>query len=214
MVCTTRRLRFPSASSTPRVAADTRAKAMLIQPLRPLGIPNLALTAMMTREGQLASVQVMHDGVPDAALTQAVSRLASDVRFEPTRARGAPVAATPIPDSPTRSTETDRCPMSPYRHACSLLLEVPIPVMPNAVNTSAVPPTLRLRSALGERPRRSACQAPASLLRAKKSARGQHVPRRLINIRTSRSLRERTVASTRARSRRGRQAARRSQTTP
>ena len=63
---------------------------MLIQPLRPLGIPNLALTAMVTR---------------------AVSRLASDVRFEPARARGAPVAvkvvwllkrttvaAAPIPD--------------------------------------------------------------------------------------------------------------------
>ena len=95
----------------PRVAADTRAKAMLIQPLRPLGIPNLALTAVVTREGQLASVHVIHDGVPDAALTRAVSRLASDVRFEPARARGAPVAvnvvwllerttvaATPIPD--------------------------------------------------------------------------------------------------------------------
>ena len=38
----------------PRVAADTRAKAMLIQPLRPLGIPNLALTAVVTREGQHA----------------------------------------------------------------------------------------------------------------------------------------------------------------
>jgi len=95
----------------PRVAADTRAKAMPIQPLRPLGIPNLALTAVVTREGQLASVHLIHDGVPDAALTRAVSRLASDVRFEPARARGAPVAvnvvwllerttvaATPIPD--------------------------------------------------------------------------------------------------------------------
>jgi len=84
---------------------------MLMRPLRPLGVPNLALTAMVTREGQLASVQVIHHGVPDAALTRAVSRLASDVRFEPARARGAPVAvkvvwllkrttvaAAPIPD--------------------------------------------------------------------------------------------------------------------
>jgi len=117
---------------------------MLMRPLRPLGVPNLALTAMVTREGQLASVQVIHHGVPDAALTRAVSRLASDVRFEPARAR----------------------------------------------------------------------EAPASLLNEKKGARGQHVPRRLINIRTSHSPREWTAASTRARSCRGRQAARRSQTTP
>ena len=95
----------------PRVEADTRAKAMFIQPLRPLGIPNLALTAVVTQEGQLASVQVIHDGVPDAALTRAVSRLASDVHFALARARGAPVAvnvvwllerttvaAAPIPD--------------------------------------------------------------------------------------------------------------------
>lgn len=80
----------------PRVAADTRAKAMLTQPLRPLGIPNLALTAVVTREGQLASVEVIHDGVPDAALTRAVSRLASDVRFEPARALGAPVAVNVV----------------------------------------------------------------------------------------------------------------------
>ncbi len=80
----------------PRVAADTRAKAMLMQPLRPLGIPNLALTAVVTREGQLASVEVLHDGVPDAALTRAVSRLASDVRFEPARALGAPVAVNVV----------------------------------------------------------------------------------------------------------------------
>jgi hypothetical protein len=80
----------------PRVEADTRAKAMFIQPLRPLGIPNLALTAVVTQEGQLASIQVIHDGVPDAALTRAVSRLASDVHFALARARGAPVAVNVV----------------------------------------------------------------------------------------------------------------------
>jgi len=80
----------------PRVAADSRAEAMLMQPLPPLGIPNLALRAVVTREGQLESVEVITDGVPDAALTRAVSRLASDVRFEPARARRGPVAVNVV----------------------------------------------------------------------------------------------------------------------
>jgi predicted anti-sigma-YlaC factor YlaD len=80
----------------PRVEANTRAAAMLIKPLPPLAIRNLALTAVVTREGKLKSVEVIHDGTPDAALTRAVSRFASDVRFEPARARGAPVAVNVV----------------------------------------------------------------------------------------------------------------------
>lgn len=80
----------------PRVEADTRAAAMLIQPFPPLAVRNLALTAVVTREGQLESVEVIHDGTPDAALARAVSRFASDVRFEPARARGVPVAVNVV----------------------------------------------------------------------------------------------------------------------
>ena len=76
----------------PRVWADTRAAAMLIQPLPPLLIENLTLTAVVTREGQLASVKVVREGTPDEDLDRAVSRLASSMRFVPARAGGAPVA--------------------------------------------------------------------------------------------------------------------------
>ncbi len=95
----------------PHVSPDTRAAAMLIRPLPPLALDNLALTAVVTREGALASVEVILDGAPDAALTRAVTRFTSDVRFEPARAGGAPVAVNvvwllerttvaPIPDAP------------------------------------------------------------------------------------------------------------------
>ncbi len=95
----------------PRVSPDTRAAAMLIQPLPPLALDNLALKMVVTREGAAASVEVIREGAPDAALTHAVSRLASDVRFEPARAGGAAVAVNvvwllerttvaPIPDGP------------------------------------------------------------------------------------------------------------------
>ena len=65
---------------------------MLIQPLPPRSFENLALTAVVTRQGQLASLKVLHEGPPDADLAQAISRLASGVRFVPARAGGAPVA--------------------------------------------------------------------------------------------------------------------------
>ena len=80
----------------PRVSADARAAAMLIQPLPPLLLENLALTAVVTREGQLASVEILREGAPDADLARAVSRLASGVRFLPARAGGAPVAVNVV----------------------------------------------------------------------------------------------------------------------
>ena len=85
-----------AAQLLPRVWADARAAAMLIQPLPPLLLENLTLTAVVTREGQLASVRVLHEGIPDADLDRAVSRLASDVRFVPARAGDAPVAVNVI----------------------------------------------------------------------------------------------------------------------
>ena len=80
----------------PRVWADTRTAAMLIQPLPPLLLENLTLTAVVTREGQLASVKVVREGSPDEDLDRAVSRLASSMRFVPARAGGAPVAVTVV----------------------------------------------------------------------------------------------------------------------
>ncbi len=80
----------------PRVSPDARAAAMLIQPLPPLLLENLALTAVVTREGQLASVKVLHEDPPDADLARAVSRLASGVRFIPARAGDAPVAVNVV----------------------------------------------------------------------------------------------------------------------
>jgi hypothetical protein len=85
-----------AAQLLPRVSADTRAAAMLIQPLPPLLLENLALVAVVTREGELASVKVLHENAADADLARAVSRLASGVRFVPARAAGAPVAVNVI----------------------------------------------------------------------------------------------------------------------
>ena len=80
----------------PRVAVDARTAAMLIQPLPPLLLDNLALTAIVTREGQLTSVAVLREGGADADLARAVSRLASGVRFVPPHADGAPLAVNVI----------------------------------------------------------------------------------------------------------------------
>ena len=48
----------------PRVWPDTRAAAMLIQPFPPLLLEQLTLAAVVTREGQLASVRILGDGPP------------------------------------------------------------------------------------------------------------------------------------------------------
>lgn len=107
-------LGFENGVSLPHVSADTQAAAMLIRPLPPLVLENLALTAVVTREGQLASVEVLdrHSAdapreaaaggspngtdAPDAELQRALSRLASRVRFVPARAWGAPVAVNVV----------------------------------------------------------------------------------------------------------------------
>ncbi len=112
---------FETGVSLPHVSADTQAAAMLIQPLPPLVLENLALAAVVTREGEIASVEVLGPAssgagpgaggsdsadaaaegrrggaAPDAALRRALSRLASDVRFVPARARGTPVAVNVV----------------------------------------------------------------------------------------------------------------------
>lgn len=111
-------LGFETGVSLPHVSADTQAAAMLMRPLPPLVLENLALSAVVTREGELASVEVLGPraaaaggnpgggdaagrpadaeaaggAMPDAELQRALSRLASDVRFVPARAWGAAVA--------------------------------------------------------------------------------------------------------------------------
>lgn len=113
---------FETGVSLPQVWADTQAAAMLIRPLPPLVLENLALTAVVTREGELASVEVLRqpsartdpgdgredaaravkdldassDATPNAELQRALSRLASGVRFVPARAGGAPVAVNVV----------------------------------------------------------------------------------------------------------------------
>lgn len=112
---------FETGVSLPHVSADTQAAAMLIRPLPPLVLENLALAAVVTREGALARVEVLGqpsagaaggargrdaaseenpvaagDAAPDAALRRALSRLASDVRFVPARAGGTPVAVNVV----------------------------------------------------------------------------------------------------------------------
>ncbi len=113
-------LGFETGVSLPHVSADTQATAMLIQPLPPLVLKNLALSAVVTREGLLASVKVLRRhsadvprdtlredgrGAPqssggatpsDAELQRALLRLASDVRFVPAQAWGAPVAVNVV----------------------------------------------------------------------------------------------------------------------
>ena len=115
-------LGFESGISLPHVSPNTQAAAMLIRPLPPLVLEELALAAVVTREGQLASVEVLrqqsagtrHEAVrvdaagareistaaegaaPDAELQRALSRLASDVRFVPARAGGSPVAVNVV----------------------------------------------------------------------------------------------------------------------
>ena len=133
---------FETGVSLPHVWADSQAAAMLIRPLPPLVLENLALAAVVTREGQIASVEVLRqqstgakrDAVreeaagarersatsegataPDAELRRALSRLASDVRFVPARAGGAPVAmnvvwllerTTVLPRSPRTQSQS------------------------------------------------------------------------------------------------------------
>ncbi len=114
---------FETGVSLPHVSPDTQAAAMLIRPLPPLVLEELALAAVVTREGELASVEVLRQqsagapgdsvredaagapegsaptrgaGAPDAELQRALSRLASDVRFVPARAGGAPVAVNVV----------------------------------------------------------------------------------------------------------------------
>ena len=89
--------------SLPHLSPDTRAAAMLIQPLPPLVLKNLALAAVVTREGQLASVEILRraplhvtNDEGKAQLERALSRLVSNVRFFPARARGAPVAVNVV----------------------------------------------------------------------------------------------------------------------
>ncbi len=113
---------FETGVSLPHVSPDTQGAAMLIRPLPPLVLENLALAAVVTREGELASVEVLGQppngaargvggrnargaaegrdaaggGAPDAELRRALSRLASHVRFVPARAGGAPVAVNVV----------------------------------------------------------------------------------------------------------------------
>ena len=113
-------LGFETGISLPHVSADTQAAAMLIRPLPPLVLEKLALSAVVTREGLLASVEVLRQhsvdprrnaagegasGSPersggaagaDAELQRALSRLASDVRFVPAQAWGSPVAVNVV----------------------------------------------------------------------------------------------------------------------
>ena len=136
---------FESGISLPHVSPDTQAAAMLIRPLPPLVLEKLALAAVVTREGELASVEVIRQqsagarreaagarrssdavgaAAPDAELQRALSRLASDVRFEPARAGGAPVAVnvvwllertTVLPGSP-RTQSQSAAPGPPVGH--------------------------------------------------------------------------------------------------
>ena len=110
---------FETGVSLPHVSPDTQAAAMLIRPLPPLVLEELALAAVVTREGELAFVEVLRQqsaGAPGeavredaagareaseaaegaAALQRALSRLASDVRFVPARAGGSPVAVNVV----------------------------------------------------------------------------------------------------------------------
>lgn len=86
----------PIGISLPHVAPNTRTAAILIQPFPPLELKHLALSAVVTQEGSLSSLEVLQDDTPDAELTRAISRLASDVRFVPARARGRAVAMNVI----------------------------------------------------------------------------------------------------------------------
>ena len=86
-------IRLISSASLPNFRRDGRAASMLTQPWPPLMLPNLALTGIVTQEGQFASVEILRNGSYDADLDRAVSRLVSGVRFEPVLADGAPVAA-------------------------------------------------------------------------------------------------------------------------
>ena len=103
------RQRLYAPQLLPRVWADTshdigerhdglsaRAAAMLIQPSPPLLLENLTLTAVVPREGQLASVKVLREGNPDAELDRAVSRLVSSLQFVPARVGDAPVAVSVV----------------------------------------------------------------------------------------------------------------------
>ena len=82
----------PGGVRLPHVAPDTRSAAILIQPFPPLELKHLALSAVVSQEGSLTSIELLENESPDPEMARALTRLASDIRFEPARARGRAVA--------------------------------------------------------------------------------------------------------------------------
>ena len=79
----------------PTVSREQRLPVFLSRTPDPLR-PNVALAAVVTREGELSQVEVLGTGSTSAQLEDDIFRLAAEVRFSPALHEGLPVAVNVV----------------------------------------------------------------------------------------------------------------------
>jgi hypothetical protein len=81
--------------SLPKVSFDAGLALLLSEPLT-LPTPNLALAAVVTREGEVSRLEVLSPTVSANELVGSLSRLTTDIRFKPAEYGGSPVAVNVV----------------------------------------------------------------------------------------------------------------------
>ena len=79
----------------PQFSLDAGLALFLNEPLK-LPTPNLALAALVTREGEVTSLEVLSPRVSAEELVGSLSRLTMNVRFKPAVYGGSPVAVNVV----------------------------------------------------------------------------------------------------------------------
>ena len=79
----------------PQISFDAGLALFLNEPLE-LPTPNLALAALVTREGAVTYLEVLSPRVSAAELDRSLSRLTTNVRFKPAVYAGSPVAVNVV----------------------------------------------------------------------------------------------------------------------
>ena len=79
----------------PKVSIDAGLVLLLSEPLT-LPTPNLALAAVVTREGEVSRLEVLSPTVSAKELVGSLSRLTTDIRFKPAEYGGSPVAVNVV----------------------------------------------------------------------------------------------------------------------
>ncbi len=79
----------------PQVLLDASLALFLSEPLT-MPTPNLALAALVTREGEVARLEVLSPRLSAEELAESLARLSTDIRFKPAEYDGAPVAVNVV----------------------------------------------------------------------------------------------------------------------